>query len=101
MRLGCETRGSGEAHALFEVPQVHRSISAKGEGDLSVSKPRFIRHLLERFGKPVLYVDSDVVFRRRPGNVLSQVKGPVSAPGRIRRMAGKDVEVRAGLQTGG
>lgn len=63
------------AHALFEVDQVHRSISAKGEGDLSVSKPRFIRYLLERFEKPVLYVDADVVFRRAPKQIASLAKG--------------------------
>jgi Nucleotide-diphospho-sugar transferase len=62
------------AHALFEVPQVHRSISAKGEGDLSVSKPRFIRYLLERFQKPLLYVDADVVFRRPPRQIATLVK---------------------------
>lgn len=62
------------AHALFAVPQVHRSINAKGEGDLSVSKPRFIRYLLERFQKPVLYVDADMVFRRVPRQIASLAK---------------------------
>ena len=53
-------------HALFEVPQVHRSISPQGGGDLRFSKPRFIRSALARFSKPVLYVDSDVIFRKSP-----------------------------------
>jgi hypothetical protein len=73
-RLQTSLARFGLAHALFEVPQVHRSISAKGEGDLSVSKPRFIRHLLERFEKPVLYVDSDVVFRRAPAQIATLAK---------------------------
>jgi hypothetical protein len=64
----------GLPHALFEVPKVHRSISARGEGDLSVCKPRFIRHLLKRFGKPVLYVDADMVFRRAPTQIAALMK---------------------------
>jgi hypothetical protein len=61
-------------YALFHVASVHRSISARGQGDLSVSKPRFIRFLLERFGKPVLYVDCDAVFRKEPKLIASLVK---------------------------
>jgi hypothetical protein len=62
-RLAASLDSFGLAYALFEVPTVHRSISAKGEGDLTVSKPRFIRFALEQFAKPVLYVDADMVFR--------------------------------------
>ena len=61
-------------YALFMVPTVHRSISSKGEGDLSVSKPRFIRFLLERFRKPVLYLDCDVVLRRQPKQIATLVR---------------------------
>jgi hypothetical protein len=53
-------------YGLFEVPQVHRSISAKGSDDLDFSKSRFIAAMLRRFNKPVLYVDSDMVFRQPP-----------------------------------
>jgi hypothetical protein len=56
-------------HALFQVPDVHRSISAEGQGDLSVSKPRFTRFLLERFDKPVLCLDCDLVMRREPAEI--------------------------------
>jgi hypothetical protein len=56
----------GLAHALFEAPQVHRSISAKGSQDPTFSKPRFIAAMLARFQKPILYVDSDMVFRAAP-----------------------------------
>jgi len=62
------------AHAMFEVPQVHRSISPKGDGDLSVSKPRFIRFVLERFRKPVLYVDADMIFRKAPRKIAGLAK---------------------------
>ena len=54
------------AHALFEVAQVHRSISAIGSSDLQFSKPRFIAAMLAQFAMPVLYVDSDMVFRQPP-----------------------------------
>jgi hypothetical protein len=54
------------AHALFEVPQIHRSISPKGSETIDFSKPRFIAAMLRRFGRPVLYVDSDMVFRKFP-----------------------------------
>ena len=64
----------GLTYALFQVPTVHPSISPRGKGDLSVSKPRFIRFALERFGKPVLYVDCDMVFRSAPTLIAQLVK---------------------------
>lgn len=73
-RLTESLRQFGLQHALFMVPTVHRSISAKGEGDLSVSKPRFIRFLLERFYKPVLYLDCDLVLRRAPAKIATLVQ---------------------------
>jgi len=45
-----------EAH---EVPAVHCSMSASGTHDLSYTKPNFIRHMLDRHRKPVLYLDAD------------------------------------------
>jgi hypothetical protein len=69
-RLAASLEKFGLAHSLFEVEEVHRSISVKGEGDLSVSKPRFIRFLLERFCRPVLYVDADMVLRRDPRRIV-------------------------------
>lgn len=52
--------------ALYEVPAVHRSISLNGVDDLSLTKCAFIESALEEHGKPVLYVDSDVIFHDRP-----------------------------------
>ena len=57
------------AYALFEVPQVHRSISHKGGENIDFSKPRFIAAMLRRFARPVLYVDSDVILRKFPGRI--------------------------------
>ncbi len=65
-RLAASLEAFGLAHAIFEVPQVHRSISAAGGAEPDFSKPRFLRFALELFGKPVLYVDADVIFRKRP-----------------------------------
>ena len=74
-RLAASLTALGLRHALFEVPHVPRSISPQGAGDLSFSKPRFIRSVLERFAKPVLYVDSDVIFRKSPDLVTALCAG--------------------------
>jgi len=73
-RLAASLNMFGLQHALFQVASVHRSISARGDGDISVSKPRFIRYLLERFARPVLYVDCDTVLRREPKQIAGLVK---------------------------
>lgn len=70
-RLAASLEALGLAHAIFEVPQIHRSISAGGGHDLTFSKPRFIRFALETFGKPVLYVDADVIFRKSPDRIAA------------------------------
>jgi hypothetical protein len=46
-------------YVIYEVPAVHRSIGSRGVDDLSYTKPNFIRHLLAKYRKPVLYVDAD------------------------------------------
>src|SRR6185295_18625978 len=53
-------------HALHEVATVHTSTSVQGSPDLALTKPNFIRTLLERYRKPILYVDTDLVFRSYP-----------------------------------
>jgi hypothetical protein len=74
-RLWASLQEFGLSHALFLVPTVHRSVSIKGEGDLSLSKPRFIRFLLERFAKPVLYLDCDTLIRREPKQIAALAHG--------------------------
>lgn len=56
----------GLAIALYETPAVHRSLSANGSDDLSLTKPSFLLSALQTFERPVLYVDADVVFHERP-----------------------------------
>jgi hypothetical protein len=56
----------GLAHALFEVPTVHRSISPRGSDDLTYTKANFLWHLLESTRSTLLYLDADCVVRRTP-----------------------------------
>lgn len=65
-RLAASCEKFGLPYVIHEVPTVHRSISARGTGDLSYTKPNFIRHLLTAFRKPVLYVDADCEFASEP-----------------------------------
>lgn len=59
----------GLALALFETPTVDQSISISGTADLSFTKPSLIRYALQAFGKPVLYLDSDMVLLARPQRI--------------------------------
>jgi hypothetical protein len=72
-RFGVRLANSCRAHslplALFEVPTVHRSISAKGSDDSRYTKARFIRSLLDRFECPVLYLDVDCVVAQHPARI--------------------------------
>ena len=65
-RLAASLQRFNLPHSLFEVPAVHRSISAKGGGDLDYSKPRFIRWALGHFDRPILYLDADCEVCQRP-----------------------------------
>lgn len=48
---------------------MHRSISVKGSDDPRYTKARFIRFLLERFERPVLYLDADCVVAEYPARI--------------------------------
>lgn len=58
-----------------EIPTIHNSISVKGSPDLRYTKPNFIRSLLQRHRRPILYVDADCVFRSHPVLVDELVAG--------------------------
>ena len=68
-RLAASLEAFGLAHAIYEVPQIHRSITPGGVADPDFSKPRFISFALRHFRKPVLYVDADVIFRKAPEQI--------------------------------
>src|SRR5262245_31297134 len=65
-RLRASLEAVGLTHHLEQVPTVHVSLSAKGSSDIEYCKPAFIHRLIERTGKPILFVDADTVFRSRP-----------------------------------
>ncbi len=64
LRRSCEALRI--AHVICEVPTVHQSISINGTPDPAYTKPNFIRHILQRQRRPVLYMDADCVVRERP-----------------------------------
>jgi hypothetical protein len=67
----CKARGIPAV--LHEVPAVHCSISMAGSDDLSCTRPSFIRYLLDKHRRPVLYLDSGCVMVDTPSAILSMV----------------------------
>jgi tetratricopeptide (TPR) repeat protein len=65
-RLAASCRAHAVPLALFAVPGVHRSISAAGIEDLRYTKANFVHFLLERYGRPVLYLDVDCEIVQQP-----------------------------------
>jgi|SRR5271170_3720473 len=68
-RLKASLDTSNLDYALYQVPSVHRSISARGGDDTAFSKPNFIHHALEELRRPVLYLDADMVVRGFPSKI--------------------------------
>jgi hypothetical protein len=64
----------GLSYRLYEVPQVHCSTSPAGGADLGLTKPAFIAAALDAVGRPVLYVDADMVFRGGPAELQRLVR---------------------------
>ena len=73
-RLVSSLRPLGLAHALFEVPTVHRSISLRGSADTTYTKANFLWHVLALTQRTVLYVDADCVVRKTPELVVRLTK---------------------------
>jgi hypothetical protein len=65
-RLWTSCRAHSLPVALFEVPEVHQSISPRGGHDPAYTKANFIRFVLERYARPVFYLDADCVLAQRP-----------------------------------
>lgn len=65
-RLRTSCRAHSLPLALFEVPRVHRSVSPRGAYDAAYTKANFIHFLLERYARPVLYLDADCVLAAYP-----------------------------------
>jgi hypothetical protein len=60
-RLSASCRAQSLPLALFETPFIHRSISPKGTDDLRYTKAKFVQFLLQRYQRPILYLDVDCV----------------------------------------
>jgi hypothetical protein len=73
-RLAGSLDSLGLTFCLYQVPCVHRSISTKGTDDITFSKPSFILRALEEFQRPVLYVDTDMVFAAMPDVIFELAK---------------------------
>lgn len=68
-RLAASCRAHSLPLALFHVPSVHRSISAKGADDPRFTKANFIRFLQVRYGCAILYLDVDCVITQQPRRI--------------------------------
>lgn len=68
-RLIASCRGCRLPGAFYRLPAVHKSISLSGTDDLAFTKTEIIRLALQTFGKPVLYVDADMVFKDPPEKI--------------------------------
>jgi hypothetical protein len=68
-RLAASCRAHSLPLALFEVPSIHRSISPQGSLDLRYTKANFVHFVMERYQRPVLYVDVDCVIAQRPARI--------------------------------
>jgi hypothetical protein len=74
IRLVESCRAHSIPAVLYEVPSVHQSVSIGGSDDLSYTRASFIRFLLDRYGKSVLYIDADCVMVERPAHIFSLVE---------------------------
>lgn len=53
-------------YAVYEVPTVHNSISEKGSNDLNYTKSSFIRYVMDRTNKHIIYIDCDCEIKKFP-----------------------------------
>jgi hypothetical protein len=58
-RLAASCDSLGLEYEIHEVSAVHNSISVRGSDDASHTKPNFIRTLLGKHRRPILYLDAD------------------------------------------
>ena len=56
-------------YKIFEIPEIHCSKSIKGSNNFDYTQPRLILELLNELKSPVLFVDTDLVFREEPTKI--------------------------------
>jgi hypothetical protein len=65
-RLAVSMEKHGLPFAIYEVPTVHNSISEKGSQDLTYTKSSFIRNIMSRTNKNIIYIDCDCEIKKFP-----------------------------------
>lgn len=73
-RLAASCRAMGLPLAIYEMPQAHCSIVRGGSSDPRLAKAAVIRSALDIFARPILFVDADMNFVRRP-ELLESIAG--------------------------
>lgn len=76
-RLAQSCADLGIPVAICEVPEVHRSISLKGSDNPAYTKANFIHFLLDRYRKPVLYLDADCIVMQYPDRIEALLREQV------------------------
>ena len=58
-------------YKIFEIPEIHFSKSNKGTSNINYCMPKLILEVFKKSKKPLLYVDSDIVFKKKPELLFS------------------------------
>ena len=58
-------------YKIFEIPEIHFSKSNKGTSNINYCMPKLILDVFKDTKIPLLYVDSDIVFKKRPDLICS------------------------------
>ena len=61
------------SYSIYEIPHIHSSISYKGVIESLFHKPNFIRSMIKKYKKPILYLDIDCILRSNPV-LISEIK---------------------------
>jgi Nucleotide-diphospho-sugar transferase len=70
-RLARSCEKYGLPCSIYRVPEIHRSLSPAGTGDLTFTKANFISFNLARFpGKNILCLDVDMFFMDNPDDII-------------------------------
>lgn len=73
-RLATSMEKHSLPYALYEVPTVHNSISERGSDDCNYTKSSFIRNVMDRTGKNIVYIDCDCEIKKFPSLIFENAK---------------------------
>ena len=57
-------------YKIFEIPEIHYSKSIKGTFNLDYCQPKLILDFFEKYKTPILFVDTDIVFKESPKKII-------------------------------